>query len=118
MQDAYADYEGKGNLFSILLSPPKILILYRFFRMNPPKNYWFWVYIYTICGVYMVSHKGRNNIKYQKIGIPQEMITEVKRIVDSDKRLGYVSIQEFVRESVRRSIVEYEGVLIENKNDK
>ena len=58
----------------------------------------------------MVSHEGRSEIKYEKVGIPQEMIIEVKRIVDTDKRLGYVSIQEFVRESVRRSIVEYGGI--------
>jgi len=61
----------------------------------------------------MVSHEGRTEIKYEKIGIPKEMITEVKRIVDTDKRLGYVSIQEFVRESVRRSIVEYGGIYYE-----
>jgi hypothetical protein len=66
--------------------------------------------IYTIYGEYMVSFKNKGKIKYEKIGIPKDMITEVKRIVDTDKRLGYVSIQEFVREAVRRSVVEYGGV--------
>ena len=49
-------------------------------------------------------------IFYEKIGNPQDMITELKRIVDTDRRLGYVSIQEFVREAVRRSVIEYGGL--------
>jgi hypothetical protein len=58
----------------------------------------------------MVSFCGKEKTAYEKIGLPKEMIGEVKRIVETDKRLGFVSIQEFVKEAVRRSIVEYVGI--------
>jgi hypothetical protein len=35
------------------------------------------------------------------------MINEIKRIIEMDKKLGFVSIQEFVKEAVRRNIVFY-----------
>ncbi|HVP96737.1 MAG TPA: hypothetical protein VMS83_06280 [Methanoregula sp.] len=38
------------------------------------------------------------------------MSEEIQRIIESDKRLGFVSMQEFVKEAVRRSIVEYGGI--------
>lgn len=47
--------------------------------------------------------------KYEKVSIPKEMVNEIKNIIESDKRLGFVSIQEFVKEAVRRSIVLYGG---------
>lgn len=59
----------------------------------------------------MVTYKGKKQTKYEKVGIPMEMHYEVQRIVETDKRLGFVSIQEFVKEAVRRSIVEYGGNL-------
>lgn len=57
----------------------------------------------------MVSFEGKQKTEYEKIGIPKEMITEVKRIVEADKRLGFVSVQEFVKEAVRRSMMEGEN---------
>jgi hypothetical protein len=38
------------------------------------------------------------------------MINEAKRIIETDKRLGFVSIQEFVKEAVRNNIVKYGGI--------
>jgi hypothetical protein len=47
------------------------------------------------------------------------MSEEIQRIIESDKRLGFVSMQEFVKEAVRRSIVEYGGIQLTKtrKND-
>lgn len=55
------------------------------------------------------TFQGKTNSKYQYIGIPKEMSKEIQRIIESDKRLGFVSMQEFVKEAVRRSIIEYSG---------
>jgi hypothetical protein len=57
------------------------------------------------------TYEGKSNSKYNYVGLPKEMSTEIKRIIATDKRLGFVSMQEFVKESVRRSIVEYGGSL-------
>jgi Arc/MetJ-type ribon-helix-helix transcriptional regulator len=56
------------------------------------------------------TFKGKTNSKYNYVGLPKEMSEEIQRIIESDKRLGFVSMQEFVKEAVRRSIVEYGGV--------
>lgn len=48
--------------------------------------------------------------KYTKVSLPKDMIIEVKRIIESDKRLGFVSLQEFVKEAVRSGIVKYGGI--------
>ena len=55
----------------------------------------------------MVSYEGKNKIDYVKIGIPRDMMDEIKQIIELDKQFGFVSIQEFVRESVRRNLVYY-----------
>lgn len=55
----------------------------------------------------MVQFEGKTKIKYEKVGLPSEMVDEIKRIVETDKRLGFVSIQEFVKEAVRKNIIEY-----------
>lgn len=59
----------------------------------------------------MVAFEGKEKTEYEKIGVPKAMIEEVKRIVETDKSLGFVSVQEFVREAVRRSIIDYSGPL-------
>lgn len=58
----------------------------------------------------MVTPEEKTKDEYKKVGIPKEMINEVKRIIESDKRLGFVSVQEFVKEAVRGSIVKYGGI--------
>lgn len=58
----------------------------------------------------MVTYKGKKKDEYSKVGLPKEMVKEVQRIIESDKRLGFVSIQEFVKEAVRRSIINYGGI--------
>jgi len=60
----------------------------------------------------------RSNSKYNYVGLPEEMAKEIQRIIGSDKRLGFVSMQEFVKEAVRRSIVEYGGVNPDNLKDR
>jgi Arc/MetJ-type ribon-helix-helix transcriptional regulator len=55
------------------------------------------------------TFEGKTNSKYNYVGLPKEMSEEIQRIIESDKRLGFVSIQEFVKEAVRRSIIEYAG---------
>lgn len=72
----------------------------------------------TTYSPYMVSFKGKEKVEYEKIGLPKEMIAEVKRIVETDKRLGFVSIQEFVKEATRKSIVQYGGLYYEHCPDK
>jgi len=61
----------------------------------------------------MVSIKGKVKTDYVKIGMPKEMIDEVKRIVEDEKWMGFVSIQEFVKDSVRKNIIELRGVSCE-----
>jgi hypothetical protein len=66
----------------------------------------------------MVSFHDKTKIEYEKIGIPKEMINEIKRIIETDKKLGFVSLQEFVKEAVRRNIVFYSSMkLNENLGD-
>jgi metal-responsive CopG/Arc/MetJ family transcriptional regulator len=57
----------------------------------------------------MVSYENKDKTEYVKIGMPKEMVDEVKRIIESEKRLGFVSIQEFVKDAVRKNIVEFGG---------
>ncbi len=57
----------------------------------------------------MVSYPEKDKTEYVKIGMPKEMVDEVKRIIESEKRLGYVSIQEFVKDAVRKNILEIGG---------
>ncbi|MCZ7382159.1 MAG: hypothetical protein O8C64_11405 [Candidatus Methanoperedens sp.] len=52
---------------------------------------------------------GKTKDEYGNVKLPLEMINEVKRIIENDKRLGFVSIQEFAKEAVRRSIILYGG---------
>jgi metal-responsive CopG/Arc/MetJ family transcriptional regulator len=66
----------------------------------------------------MVSFHDKTKIEYEKISIPKEMINEIKRIIETDKKLGFVSLQEFVKEAVRRNIVFYNNMkLNENIGD-
>ena len=66
----------------------------------------------------MVSFHDKTKIEYEKISIPKEMINEIKRIIETDKKLGFVSLQEFVKEAVRRNIVFYNNMqLNENHGD-
>ena len=55
----------------------------------------------------MVKFEGKTKIKYEKVGLPTEMVDEIKRIVETDKQFGFVSIQEFVKDAVRDNIVKY-----------
>ncbi len=57
----------------------------------------------------MVKFEGKTTDGYEKVGLPKELVNEIKRIIETDKRLGFVSIQEFVKEAVRRSIILYGG---------
>lgn len=66
----------------------------------------------------MVSFQDKTKIEYEKISIPKEMLNEIKRIIETDKKLGFVSLQEFVKEAVRRNIVFYSNMkLNENLGD-
>ena len=56
------------------------------------------------------TFEGKTKDKYSNVKLPLEMINEVKRIVETDKRLGFVSIQEFVKEAVRKNIIQYGGL--------
>lgn len=63
----------------------------------------------------MVSYEGKTKDEYTKVSLPKEMVKEVTRIIEENQRLGFASIQEFVKESVRNSIVKYRGVYEEKK---
>lgn len=63
----------------------------------------------------MVSFQDKTKIEYEKVSIPKEMINEIKRIIETDKKLGFVSLQEFVKEAVRRNIVFYSNMKL-NEN--
>jgi len=54
----------------------------------------------------MVSYPDKDKTEYVKIGMPKEMVEEIIRIVDSEKWMGFVSIQEFVKDSVRKNVIE------------
>lgn len=58
----------------------------------------------------MVTFKGKTKAEYTKVNLPKEMVTEITKIIENDKRLGFVSIQEFVKEAVRNNIVKYGGI--------
>jgi hypothetical protein len=59
----------------------------------------------------MVKKSGSKKIEYEKVSIPKPMALEIQRIIESDEILGFVSIQEFVKESVRSNIVKYGGTI-------
>ncbi len=63
----------------------------------------------------MVSFQDKTKIEYEKVSIPKEMINEIKRVIETDKKLGFVSLQEFVKEAVRRNIVFYSNMKL-NEN--
>lgn len=65
----------------------------------------------------MVQIKKKESTKYSKISIPDEMKKEIERIIENDTRLGFVSVQEFVKEAVRRNIIHYSGVYDEKEKD-
>ena len=48
--------------------------------------------------------------EYEKVSLPKEMVSEIKRIIETDKRIGFVSVQEFVKDAVRDNIVKYGGI--------
>lgn len=73
-------------------------------------------HIYVIHGGYMVAFKDETKEEYVKVSIQREMINEAKRIIEADKRLGFVPIQEFVKEAVRSIIVKYGELYNEKKN--
>ncbi|ETA68459.1 hypothetical protein MettiDRAFT_1930 [Methanolobus tindarius DSM 2278] len=54
---------------------------------------------------------------YSKVSIPNHMRDEIERIIENDKRLGFVSIQEFVKEAIRRSIIQYGGISDQNPDE-
>ena len=55
----------------------------------------------------MVSFKGKTKTEYKYVAVPVEMVTEIKRIVEFDKGLGFVSVQEFIKASLRDSLGYY-----------
>ena len=59
----------------------------------------------------MVKKAGMKKIEYEKISLPKPMAIEILKIIESDERLGFVSIQEFVKEAVRGRIIQYGGIL-------
>lgn len=63
----------------------------------------------------MVAFKDKTKEEYVKVSIQREMINEAKRIIEADKRRGFVPIQEFVKEAVRSSIVKYGELYNEKK---
>lgn len=68
------------------------------------------MYLYSTYVIYMVKFEGKSKTNYSSVNLPKEMLEEVKRIIESDKHLGFTSAQEFVKESVRNSIVKYGGI--------
>ena len=53
--------------------------------------------------------------EYDKVGLPKGMLAEIKRIIETDKKIGFVSLQEFVKDAARDSIVKYGGLYNESK---
>ena len=48
--------------------------------------------------------------EYEKVSLPKDMVAEIKRIIETDTRIGFVSIQEFVKDATRDNIVKFGGV--------
>ncbi|MCQ1534511.1 hypothetical protein FTO70_02120 [Methanosarcina sp. KYL-1] len=44
------------------------------------------------------------------------MKEEIERIIDSDRKLGFVSVQEFVKDAIRRNIIQYSSISCEKRN--
>ena len=62
-----------------------------------------------------MGKKNTGKTEYDKVGLPKEMVNEIKRIIETDKRIGFVSVQEFVKDAVRDNIVKYGGLYDESK---
>ncbi len=46
---------------------------------------------------------------YRGLTVPESLIEKVEDIIEKRKELGYVSVSEFVKESIRRRIEEIES---------
>ncbi len=46
---------------------------------------------------------------YRGLTIPESLVEKVKDLIEERKDLGYVSVSEFVKESIRRRIEEIES---------
>lgn len=46
--------------------------------------------------------------KYKSVNLPTEMIDEIYKIVKKRKNLGFVSVDDFVRDAVRENIIKFE----------
>ncbi len=64
------------------------------------------------------TFEGKTKDKYGNVKLPAEMVSEIRRIIETEKRLGFTSTQEFVKEATRRSIALYGGIDKEGKNGK
>ena len=47
---------------------------------------------------------------YKGITLPQEMIEEIKAIIEAHPELGYSSVAEFVKDAIRSKLIEIELV--------
>jgi metal-responsive CopG/Arc/MetJ family transcriptional regulator len=55
--------------------------------------------------------------EYSSTSLPKPMLKEIARIIQTDQRLGFASTQEFIKEAVRRSIVQYGGIIQNEKGE-
>lgn len=47
------------------------------------------------------------NNNYKTVNIPAKMREDISEIIESQESLGFVSVDDFVRESVRRNLLKY-----------
>ena len=47
---------------------------------------------------------------YKGITLPEEMIEEIKKVIEAHPELGYSSVAEFVKEAIRSKLTEIELV--------
>ena len=47
---------------------------------------------------------------YKGITLPQEMVEEIKKLIEEHPELGYSSVAEFVKDAIRSKLIEIELV--------
>ena len=53
--------------------------------------------------------------KWDTVKLPKELIEKAKKFLDSHKELGFVSVNEFVRDAVREKLQALESEILQRK---
>ena len=63
------------------------------------------LFLRNICTIIMTTKKN-----YRGLTLPESLVKKIESLIKRRKDLGYVSVSEFVKESVRRRVEEIESI--------